>query len=51
MVLTKLSVHKQVAYDVLKLNKQQVKKDEDKLYMQEERTKYDKLLEIVMVNV
>lgn len=51
MVLMKLEINKQVAYDVLKLNKRQVKKDEDKLYMQRERNKYDKLLEIVMVNV
>lgn len=51
LVLTKLEVNKQVAYDVLQLNKHQVKKDEDKLYMQTERNRYDKLLEIIMVNV
>lgn len=51
LITTKLEVNKQVAYDVLKLNKHQIKQDEDKLYMQNERNKYDKLLEIVMVNV
>lgn len=51
LILTKLEINKQVAYDVLKLNKHQVKKDEDKLHMQKERNKYDKLLEIIMVNV
>lgn len=51
LIQTKLEVNKQVAYDVLKLNKHQIKKDEDKLYMQNERNKYDKLLEIIMVNV
>lgn len=51
LALTKLEINKQVAYDVLKLNKNQVKKDERKLYVQEERSKYDKLLEIIMVNI
>ncbi len=51
LILTKLEVNKQVAYDVLKLNKHQIKKDEDKTHMQRERNKYDKLLEIIMVNV
>ncbi len=51
LVATKLEINKQVAYDILKLNKHQIKQDEDKLYMQTERWRYDKLLEIIMVNV
>lgn len=50
-VMTKLEINKQIWLDVLKLNKSQIKKDEDKTYMQKERDKYDKLLEIIMVNV
>ncbi len=51
LVATKLEIYKQVAYDILKLNKNQVKKDEIKKYTWNQRTKYDKLLEIVMVNM
>lgn len=51
LILTKLEINKQVAYDILKLNKNQVKRDENKKYMQAQREKYDKLLEIVMVNI
>lgn len=51
LALTKLEINKQVAYDILKLNKNQVKKDERKLYVQNERNKYDKLLELIMLNI
>lgn len=51
LALTKLEINKQVAYDILKLNKNQVKKDERKLYVQEQRNRYDKLLELIMVNI
>lgn len=51
LALTKLEINKQVAYDILKLNKNQVKKDERKLYVQEQRDRYDKLLELIMVNI
>ncbi|MBW7954691.1 hypothetical protein H3C61_02675 [Candidatus Gracilibacteria bacterium] len=50
-ISSKLEINKQIGYDILKLNKAQIKKDEDKTYMQKERNKYDKLLEIIMVNV
>lgn len=51
LVSTKLEVFKSVSYDVLKLNKSQVAKDEKKKNTQKRREKYDKLLEIIMVNV
>lgn len=51
LVATKLEVSKQVANDILKLNKLQVKKDSSKKFMQKQRTKYDKLLEIMMINI
>lgn len=51
LLLTKLEVFKSVSYDILKLNKQQIDKDEKKKNTQKRRTKYDKLLEIIMVNV
>jgi len=49
--MTKLEIYKQVTYDILKLNKNQVKKDEIKKYTQSQRTKYDKLLDIIMINI
>lgn len=48
---TKLEIYKQVAYDILKLNKNQVRKDEIKKYTKSQRTKYDKLLDIIMINI
>ncbi len=51
LVKTKLYVSKQVAYNILALNKQQILKDEQKKYVQQERTKYDKLLEAFMINL
>ena len=51
LIQTKLEVNKQVAYDILKLNKLQVKKDEDKSFMQEQRTSYEKILDLFMVNL
>lgn len=51
LILTKLKINKQVAYDILKLNKHQVRNDEKKLFAQNERSKYDKLLDIIMINI
>jgi hypothetical protein len=51
LVLTKLEVFKTVSYDILKLNKWQIDKDEKKKNTQKRREKYDKLLEIIMVNI
>lgn len=51
LVETKLSISKQVAFDLLKINKEQIKKDSSKKFMQKQRTKYDKLLEIIMINI
>lgn len=47
---TKLAVYRQIAIDLLKLNKKQVKKDYSKKYMQEQRTKYDNLIENMSIN-
>lgn len=47
---TKLAVFRQIWTDLLKLNKHQVKKDYSKKYMQEQRTKYDDLIEKMSVN-
>jgi len=51
LVITKLEINKQVSYDILKLNKHQVRNDNKKLFRQDQRTKYDKLLEAIMVNL
>jgi hypothetical protein len=40
-----------VAYNILLLNKEQVARDEKKLYDQEIRTKYDKVIDLMMINL
>lgn len=47
----KLDIYKQVSYDMLYLNKSAVSTDSLKLYQQEQRTKYDKLLSKFMINL
>ena len=47
----KLAIYKQVSYDILLLNKLQISKDEKKLYVQEQRSRYDGLLSKFQVNI
>lgn len=47
----KLEIYEDVAFDILTLNKHYVRNDEKKLFIQDERDKYDKLIEIFMVNI
>ena len=47
----KLDIYKQVSYDMLYLNKSAVSTDSLKLYQQEQRSKYDKLLSKFMINL
>lgn len=47
----KLDIYKKVAYDLLKLNKDQVRKDDRKEYVQKERTMYDTLLDLFNINI
>jgi hypothetical protein len=51
LVLKKLNARKQVAYDIMKLNKQKVRKDQKKLYVQKKRTHYDVVSNLFMVNI
>lgn len=48
---TKLAIYKKVSFNILALNKLQIRKDEHKLYVQKERGKYDKLIDSIMVNI
>ena len=48
---TKLSIYKEVAYNVLKLNKDQVRKDSRTNYVSEERSMYDKITELFSINL
>lgn len=50
MAETKLNMAREVAFDILNLNKHAVRNDEHKKYVQEERTKYDELLQNMMIN-
>lgn len=47
---TKLYFYKQVAYDILLLNKWQVRKDAQKTFEQQQRTKYDSLIDKMKYN-
>lgn len=47
----KLSMYKSVAYDILKRNKYEILKDEHKLFTQKNRTKYDKIVELIRINL
>lgn len=47
----KLQIYKSTAYDILKMNKYNVLKDENKLFIQNQRTKYDKVLDLFRINL
>lgn len=51
LVNKKISIYEDVAFWVLMLNKQQIKADEKKTYDQWERSNYDHLLDIMMINI
>jgi len=48
---TKLFAYKNVAYDILKENKYQIQKDENKKFTQEQRTKYNKFVDLININL
>ena len=47
----KLSIYRSVAYDILKKNKYSTLRNEHKKYTQENRKKYDHLLDLIRVNI
>lgn len=51
LTLVKMEIFNNVAFNILQLNKAQVSKDQKKLFDQEQRTKYSKLLDIMMINL
>lgn len=51
LIKLKISIFNNVAFNVLQLNKAQVSKDQKKLYDQEQRTKYSKVLDLMMINL
>lgn len=51
LVNTKLDLYRQAAFDILVLNKIQVREDAMKNYSIDERKKYDGLLDIMMINL
>lgn len=51
LATVKLYIARQVALNILPLNKYQVRKDEHKLFVKQERTKYDKLIDLINVNL
>ncbi len=51
LYLFKLNIYKSVAYDILKMNKYSILKDEHKKYSKENRKRYDDLLDLIRVNI
>lgn len=51
LVKKKLYVRTQVAYRILETNKIEVRKDESKKYLQEQRDKYSKVVDLMMYNI
>lgn len=51
LVNVKLDIYKKISYNILQLNKHQIRNDNKKKLQQNQRTKYDKLLEIIMINI
>lgn len=51
LYLFKLFIFKSTAMDILKQNKYAINKDEHKLFTQKNRTKYDKLLDLIRINL
>lgn len=49
-VKLKLHIYRQVSYDILMLNKLNVRQDSAKEHLQEERIKYDEILNNMMIN-
>lgn len=47
----KMSIYQEVALNILKINKQSVIKDARKEYVQEERSTYDTVLDLFMINL
>lgn len=51
LILKKINTRRQVAYDILNINKQTVRKDEKKRYVQQKRTHYDIVSNLFMINI
>lgn len=51
LVEKKTQINTQVAYNILALNKAQVRKDEKKIHMQASRIKYNTLIDIMNINL
>lgn len=51
LINIKMSIFDNVSYNILLLNQQQVSRDQKKLYDQELRTKYSKIIDIMMINL
>lgn len=51
MYKDKLRIYENVAINVLKLNKLSIRKDNKKTYQQENRWNYEKLIDLVNINI
>ncbi len=51
LIETKLNIYKQVAYDILYLNKSDIRSDESLLFTTQERTQYDTLIDLFNINL
>ncbi|MDP2090108.1 MAG: hypothetical protein Q8K30_00795 [Candidatus Gracilibacteria bacterium] len=51
LVDKKLEIFDEITFSIMMLNKQQIKADDKKMYDQGQRTNYDNLLDIMMINL
>ena len=51
LIDTKMTIYKQVAYDIMKLNKSQIRNDNQTYVTQDQTWKYDKIVDLLAVNL
>jgi len=51
LAISKLYIYKEVAVDIMKFNKQEIREDDRKTHMQTQRKKYDEVLDLFRLNL
>jgi len=51
LAVSKLGIYRQVASDILKSNKHEARKDDRRKHTQAQKTKYDEIKDLFMINL
>jgi len=51
LAITKLDIYKEVAVDIMKTNKHEIRVDDRKTHTQKQREKYDSVLDLFRINL